>query len=866
MAFDSKGYESEFIKPLRGKTKLPPDLWARYAIEESMRSDADIATQLKAIRSYWNGGASKPAMQFICKLCKQEDEKLSQVNPDMGTRAFWDKRRQERSEQEKGEVSIFADELKREFGAFGVITSPVLQDRAKAFAASDAQMFAAAKQAGLDVRAAANLPTAPPIAVAQYNSLNEALALADAPSVAGLLHPGVAGVTLLGGFGSLDPSQRLDQGAVQRVKDESERVGKSSKNEATKEAAQILMKAIESKVDLAQIDLYRAVQSLRPHGGAPLLVRVKVLTETGLQTGEAAQIALSVSGVVRDHTGRVRELLEAGELREARSALASLDENDLKSLQPLVEQAERQVAKLRADATLALAARDEGQAIELLEQAVRLALDDEALDLELKRSPLPPPINVRVDADGAKVGVYWGAGQRHTNETRYVVRRKATASVDVRDGDKVFEGDATKAVDDSAPVAKQVFYSVFAVNAAGVALRPATASITVLPPPYGLVSEVGADWVSLTWQDHVAAEGVRAYRVVDSRQVELTATGNAIRLQGLREGEPVPITVVGRYRSSDGGIVESASVTTTLTPRGAAKPVLTLQLVNIESQSGCRVRVGWQPVDHSQVTVRYADGPAPWEPGAVVTPEQMVSYGVEASGSLVTQGLRFGFETAVPEGILYFTPFSTGGTGIVVGKSRGIGTSAPVANLAAERFDGAVNVTWIWPGMARVAQVALTQGGNTRAQIVDKDQYQSHGCRVAAGAGPLHIEVRAAIPVDGELPLSGPVTIDLEGEAAPVSYSVSLKRRGPGRLTLKALDSATSLAVVLVAQPGKVVPFSKEEGTALLTETVALEPRRERTIEFEVPAWLRKPFCVKAFVVSGSAVLQHPSSAELKVD
>lgn len=866
MAFDPKRYESEFIKPLRRNTKLPPDLWARYAIEDSMRSDADIAAQLKAVRMYWNTGAGKQAMQFICKLCKQEDEKLAQANPDMGKRAFWDKQRQARSEQEKGEISTFADELKREFGAFGVITTPVLEDRAKAFAATDSQMFAAAQQAGLDVRAPAILPSAPPIAVAQYNSLNEALALADAASVAGLLYPGVTGVTLLAGFRSSDASQRLDQAAVQRVKDESEKVGKSSKNDATKEAVGILLKAIESKVDLAQIDLYRAVQSLGLRRGAPLSVRVKVLTETGLQKAEAAHIALSASGVVRDDTARVRELLEAGELREARRAVASLDENDLKSLQPLVEQAEQQVAKLRADAAVAVAARDEARAIELLEQAVRLAVDDEALDLELKRSPLPPPANLRVDADGAKVSVYWDAGQRHTNATRYMVRRKATASVDVRDGDKVFEGDATKAVDDSAPVARQLFYSVFAVNHAGIASRPTTASITVLPPPYGLVSEVGADWVSLTWQNRVAAEGVRAYRMVDSRQVELTATGNTIRLPGLREGEPVPITLVARYRGSDGSIVESASVTTTLTPRGAAKPVLTLQLVNIESQSGCRVRVGWQPVDHSQVTVRYTDSPAPWEPGSAVTPEQMASYGVEASGALVTQGLRIGFETAVPEGIVYFTPFSRGGTGIVVGKSRGIGTSAPVAKLAAERFDGAVNVTWVWPGTARVAQVALTQGGNTRAQIVDKDRYQSHGCRVVAGAGPLHIEVRAAIPVDGELSLSSPLALDLEGEAARVSYSVVFKRRGPGRLTLKALDSATNLGVVLVAQPGKVVPFSKEVGTPLLTETVALEPRRERTIEFEVPDWLRKPFCVKVFVVSGSAVLQHPPSAELKVD
>lgn len=784
----------------------------------------------------------------------------------MGTRAFWDEQRQKQSEYERGEISTIAEELKREFGLFGVITGPVLADRAKAFAVSDAQMFAAAQQAGLDVRTAATLPTAPPIATAQYNSLNEALALADAPSVAGLLHPDVAGVILLGGFRSQDRSLRLDEAAVQRVKDESDKVGRSAKNDAIKEAVGILMKALESKVDLAQIDLYRAVQSLAPHRNAPLSVRVKVLTEMGLQSAEAAQIALSVSDTLRDDAGRVRELLEGGELREARRALARLDEKELESLEPLVTQAEQQVTKLRADAALAVATCDEARAIECLRQAVRIALDDEALGLELKRSPLPPPANVRVSANGARVEVYWGPGQQHASDTSYLVRRKVTASVDISDGDYVFEGKGAPAIDSSAPVARNVFYSVFAVNAAGIASRPATASITVLPPPHNLESEVGTDWVIFTWQVHVVAEGVRAYRTVDSRQLELTTAGNSIRLQGLREGEPVPITLVARYRGLDGAIVESVPVTTILTPRRAAKPVMTLELTHIESQSRCRVRVAWQPADHSQVIVRYADRPAPWEPGAVVTPDQMASYGVEVAGSPITQGLRIGFEAAVPEGILYFTPFSRGGTGIVVGKSRSIGTSAPVSKLQVERLNGAVHVKWIWPDTARIAQVTLTQGGNSRTEIVNKEQYQSHGCRVVADAGPLHIEVRAAIPVEGGLSLSGAVAVDLAGEAPHVSYSFSFKRRGPGRLTFRALDLRVSMGVVLVARPGRVVPFSKEEGTTVVAETITLDPYGQETIEFEVPKWLRKPFCLKAFIVRGSAVLQHPPSAELKLE
>jgi hypothetical protein len=62
------------------------------------------------------------------------------------------------------------------------------------------------------------------------------------------------------------------------------------------------------------------------------------------------------------------------------------------------------------------------------------------------------------------------------------------------------------------------------------------------------------------------------------------------------------------------------------------------------------------------------------------------------------------------------------------------------------------------------------------------------------------------------------------------------------------------------------VPFSQEQGTPLLTEAVALEPHRGHTIKFDVPGWLRKPFCVRAFVVNGGASLQDPPYPDLKAD
>src|SRR5205809_7912455 len=113
MQFDESRYVQEFIKKLRGARALPDDLLARYAITLPA-ADAEISTQIKAVRAYWNkaSSGSTHAAQ-AAKLCRAEDERLrAKHGAKMETRAWWEAQQAQRQSAAQAAITSLTDELR----------------------------------------------------------------------------------------------------------------------------------------------------------------------------------------------------------------------------------------------------------------------------------------------------------------------------------------------------------------------------------------------------------------------------------------------------------------------------------------------------------------------------------------------------------------------------------------------------------------------------------------------------------------------------------------------------------------------------------------------------------------------------------
>src|ERR1035441_1215610 len=101
MAFDEKAYE-KFLTPYSRNNSTPGNLLERYAITLPA-TDAEIAAQLKAVRTYWNKKmVGQTRLARTAKSCKTADDELAK-NKDFETAAWWqgEQRRQDKAARQQ---------------------------------------------------------------------------------------------------------------------------------------------------------------------------------------------------------------------------------------------------------------------------------------------------------------------------------------------------------------------------------------------------------------------------------------------------------------------------------------------------------------------------------------------------------------------------------------------------------------------------------------------------------------------------------------------------------------------------------------------------------------------------------------------
>ncbi len=869
MRFDEKRYEEFLIRHRRNRTN-PEDLMERYAITLPA-SDAEIAAQVKAVRGYWNRiclGNSRAS--GVAKWCRTQDEVLArQPGTKLESSAWWQRQQAERDSAAESSIQGVAADLKQNYGSLGVVTSGTLDKFAASGRLTSAQAEEAAKRAGLTVIGKdVTLPDAAPMP--NFGQLVRDMDECGAASVPDLVHPGSGSFSIVERYECAgDRSKRLDIDAVDTQGREVEKRGASGADNARMRALRILRKANSDGVKLRDVALYHLVEAV---SGAPTSTSAKAMLEKiGVSATDAAVIAvLLAERRTATTTGldKVVNLLEAGQLREAKAAAQNLTAGSDMATEAMqrVETAQQRLDQLLGQAKAAAAAPDEARAEALLKDAALISAEDAAS--VLATLPSAPPEDLRASHDSAEVKLFWRPGPGHDQDTVYAVRRTPQRPPAApTDGDQVYEGTGGTCADPRAPIARPVQYGVFALGQdRRPPSRPATVSVTLLPPVTQLKAEVGPATISLHWSAHPDAE-VRVMRTADTGPpAPERVTGNSCHVTGLPEGKMQHFEVVAVYRGPGGTELRSAAGQISVSPRAEARPVPKLTARLAESGGTSRVRVTWPRVDNSDVKIMCADSEPPWPFGTIITAEEMARAGQELTGRVIRTGSETGLETDLPGGVHHLVALSVGGTGVAVGRATAVAVTDPVRQLIATPFAEHATVSWEWPATAQMAEVTWELDGEVDVYLISLAEYRSNGgARVPLGAGPCQVEVRAVIMVGGKSYTSPPVaTVVIRVLEVPVSYQVSgLPAVGPfgGRakkVVFTSEQGCSGIGVRMVASPGRVMPTKATDGVPVLETTLTLAPGVPEEHKVTVPKAVKRPFWVRCFVVAGQARLIDP--------
>ncbi|ANZ41302.1 hypothetical protein BBK82_40410 [Lentzea guizhouensis] len=457
----------------------------------------------------------------------------------------------------------------------------------------------------------------------------------------------------------------------------------------------------------------------------------------------------------------------------------------------------------------------------------------------------------------------------HDDQTRYRWCGRTVARPATRRRRCGARGTGSVALDRKAAAGRLVGYAVFAAGDGGGSWsRPVTATIEVLPPVHDVTLSVEDAVVSARWQVHPDASSVEVTRTGGAAVRSSGKTTFTDRLEGKGDHS---YTLVACYRRADGGVARAAAVQVRASSRTAVAPVTALRLAPVTDGTPTVAATWRQPEPDTEVVLRRADTPCPWEFGAVVPVPDVLSYGTEVTGSLSDDGEWRTLTAAVPTGLFWYVPFTMSPNGALRGQDASLGIALPLTDVRHQRFGHEHVVSWVWPEAAGVAEVRWTCGEQKGKTRLTRQQYQlAGGFRLRCDKGELRVRVRSVVMAsDGEC-----VSADSELVVPPapprLRYSVELARRpllggGTVRVRLSAEEPVHRCTVLVVVAAGAVMPRRPDDGVVVLRSPQDVRPEAEIELSAELPK-LRKPYWIRCFLEEeGVALLVDPPTKQLKV-
>jgi len=880
MEFDAKQYQNAYLKARSAKQGLPPDdLIERYAIDLGA-SETDVAKRVRDVRAYWN--VVKPGARGadVAILCRAEDDKLKSEHGDkMLQKAWWTEQANKKRAADDGNRRQLVDRLKAGYGRLGVISQTTVEATAATFGGTPQQVADVAQEAGLSVVALRPLPEPPASMGARFGSLLVNLQGCGARTIPELLHPGSGEFSILSSYKCIGNQElALDVEAVANQIEDVAKKPKSVSNDARRDALQTLQTEVKKGMKLAELALAQFVElgrELLPQGVDAV---ADALINLHVEKSDAAAIAVLLADQSRTTgiTGiaQVNRLLDEGRLGEAHQAAQSMpqDSEQGASARKKVEDARALLDALLSDIRAAVRSGDELKAASLLLEVRAISVDD--AEQETAAIPLAPVIGLRLVTEKDSVKLFWQRASGHIEGTLYMVTRsESRAPSTPNEGTEIATTSEVTTCDARPPVARSTYYSVFALAPGRPSSRPTSMSTTILPTVTNVSYDVGPDRITVHWSAHPSAVAVEVWKAEAGQpRAAVKAVNNTIILSGLSEGVPVHFEFVAVYRSSDGVEMRSEIVHADATPRSEARPIAKLRAGAAKSGEGARVRISWNPVDHSDVRILRSRSAAPWSPGQRITESDVTAFGTEVIGKRSATRNEEVLEAEMPTGMHHLVAVSIGGMGIVVGASAVVGVTDPVRNLQATVFASEACLSWEWPDAAQMADVCWEVDDESAVFKMTRAAYRSGGgARVPLGKGPTKVKVYATLQEHGKSYSSPPASLEIrETSDAEVRYSVSSTPALGGfggrskKFTFTAPRGCADIQVQVVASAGRVMPSNPHDKTILLDTNLNLAPGDGVVYWVTVPKGVPRPYWVRCFLVSGAAHVLDPPTSELK--
>jgi hypothetical protein len=881
MTFDSRTYLRDVIRPLRDQVGgLPADLARQYAVAPGMTA-AEIAAQLKRVRSFWRqrqGGTDGAAT--VCAQMLTRDERLTREHGDRMLEPDWWRDREAQSQRDAvAEAERLAADLANAYGALGQITKQRLDSIVRHYPALNQDVIDdAVRLAGLRVVDLAELPATSGLTASAYRNLADNLHRIGVPTVVQLLHPELASFRLLGAS-----VPELDHDTVVDRRNAANQAADSPTMRFRKRAYGILETA---GADLRQLALFQIVdllQTARRQAALPDSSLVRKATDAGLVLDEAQTIVLSLPDEqATDPADRIRELIEAGQLYAAQQAVAVLPDAHPQrdELQARVAGQVAEVDRLRRGSDLALHDGREEEAESLLRAAARIAADDDDLERRLAALPPPPAGAVVARPKGDGVALSWTPPASAGGELIYRVVCGDTPPQTPGDGDLIAQVTVPEVVDDAAEPGRVRHYAVFvsAAPAGGAWSRPAGTEITVVPAVAAIKVRVEPGRVFCSWRVHPRAEDVRVRRTVGRRPADdqdgelITANRDGFYDRTGEDTTDRWYGIVALYRDAGGTEVAAPMVVARATRQADAPSYVQRLRVQVTAldHATATANIAWPTPAAGRVSVRRSATAPAWPPGATIGQAEMEAYGEPLVGDRLVQGPETQIAVTVPSGLQVYVPFTVVEAGsAVVGEPATVGVADPVEQLLARRTGNEVNVSWVWPPTVNLVEVTFTpEHGSIYRRRMTRGQVAEQGCRIPIGSSGGRISVSSVSRSQGGDLLSAPQSVLVDGVATVVRYHLAkaggpLSRKRTLRVTVD--QPCDGVELHLIVAGGIAMPARPESGDTILRFTgMRLSPDVPFEEEFTVPKHA-KPYWLRCFVVQPGGIRVIDPIDEMKV-
>jgi hypothetical protein len=688
------------------------------------------------------------------------------------------------------------------------------------------------------------LPAGPPAPSAR--SLTAPLTALDSrlsPDVVFGVEAVRAGFRLKDGFRLAADGRTVTQSELLALREKHSRSKHDEHKTAVDTVLAILIGAADQPDALHKLFLWEVTEQLRPdvEAGLPVRVVTQSATELGLDAGEAAELAVTLTAGTgrgaRDDTvaRRIAEAIRAGELGEARGLLDDVPAGECAEARAELEEITRRVADLTHRAESALAAGGSEEAAALLAEAAAAAADDDGLRARLAAVPPPPPEEVTAGIDGARgrIHIRWAPSRARTPEVRYrVVRTTGEPAVTSSAGTAVAETAGNEAKDELPPPAVPVCYTVFASRggdawSAGVAAAP----VESVPAVTDLELRTTELAVTGAWQTSPGTTSVLVTRSDEGSGESVTVPSrgmSAFADPAVRTGVTYEYAVTALYRSPSGAERRSVPVRAVATPTAPPTAVEELRWTATQDGGASVVELVWPPPAGGTVEVRASAREPRWPAGTIVPRTEAAGIGKVVGGTVTTDSR--GHDHLVfrpPQGRVVLTVITVSGDRAAIGAGTTVALLDPVSELRTRRHGDDIRLFWTWPPGATRARVAWwpTATGSPSAPLGEfgvslRQHTASGGVTFTARPGPITVAVRTVAGRAGNEDSSPALTAVVPGERARVTYAV--RSTGvPGRrrheIVLTSDQPCHLPDVLVIHRKDGVLPLRAGNGTTLAT-------------------------------------------------